>query len=477
MATIDTSSIHTGYQSNALNLYRATDFLRQIIEARMKFEFPDKRAEKEQYDSSKLPELAFYDDDSMFGNFIKIHQPTFEEYVTLLLALIPHLQVDFINKLIKDALPDSGNFPEIGGVRDKENRTFLPTGETALFLLAGEDLEKRFEVQHIFTGDHWFARENILHLEPAKPGEPYWSGRLLLNPEYIELFTIGQVSSPAFSADFPAREINTELEWDDLILSPSVLEQIEELKHWIEHNDTLLHEWDMHSKIKPGYRALFYGPPGTGKTLTATLLGKYTNRKVFRIDLSTVVSKYIGETEKNLANLFDKARNKQWILFFDEADALFGKRTNVKDAHDRYANQEVSYLLQRVEEFDGLVILASNFKANMDQAFLRRFNAIIRFPFPSEEERMAIWRKSLPQNIQFEEELDLPTLLAKFELAGGSIINVVQHTCIAAIRKNSTTIHLEDALTGIRREVEKEGKLFKNVIEDRRKKMPTKSQT
>jgi SpoVK/Ycf46/Vps4 family AAA+-type ATPase len=200
--------------------------------------------------------------------------------------------------------------------------------------------------------------------------------------------------------------------------------------------------------------------------LTATLLGKYTGRKVFRIDLSTVVSKYIGETEKNLAHLFDGARHKQWILFFDEADALFGKRTSVKDAHDRFANQEVSYLLQRVEEFDGLVILASNFKANLDDAFLRRFNAIIRFPFPDEADRVAIWRTCLPAHAEFEVGIDLPARLARFELAGGSIVNVVQHACLAAISRGSSLIRLADALRGIQREVEKEGKVFRNVLED-----------
>ena len=131
----------------------------------------------------------------------------------------------------------------------------------------------------------------------------------------------------------------------------------------------------MRKRVKPGYRALFHGPPGTGKTLTATLLGKHTGRPVFRIDLSRVVSKYIGETEKNLSRLFDKAEHKDWILFFDEADALFGKRTEIRDAHDKYANQEVAYLLQRIESYAGLVILATNQRGNIDEAFLRRFQA------------------------------------------------------------------------------------------------------
>ncbi len=451
--------------SNALNLNHSLGFLGQVIVARIQLCFGKKETNAD--DSDKSLELACYNDGSALGTFFNSVNPTFEEYIILLLALAPHVRPNFLDQVIKEALPESGDFPEIGGMWDKETRGFLPTGETALFLLAGEDLVKRFAVQRLLTGDHWFAQKNILQLKPVKEGQPFWSGRLLLNRDYIELFTLGRISAPSFSSDFPAQEINTELSWEDLVLSEEVLEQIEDIKGWIEYSSVLLNELGMAKKLKPGYRALFHGSPGTGKTLTATLLGKYTGRKVFRIDLSTVVSKYIGETEKNLAALFDRAKNREWILFFDEADALFGKRTNVKDSHDRYANQEVSYLLQRVEEFDGLIILASNFKANMDEAFLRRFNAIIRFPFPKESERVAIWRKSFPENIPFENGLDLPVMLGKFELAGGSIINVIHHACLKMLAHGEDhTLLLEDVLQGIRREVEKEGKVFKNVLRE-----------
>src|SRR5204863_2251929 len=141
------------------------------------------------------------------------------------------------------------------------------------------------------------------------------------------------------------------------------------------------------------------GPPGTGKTLTAGLLGKEFNKDVYRVDLSQIVSKYIGETEKNLSKIFDRAEHKDWILFFDEADALFGKRTNVQSSHDKYANQEVSYLLQRVEDYAGLLILSSNFKNNLDDAFIRRFHEVVHFPLPDARQRLILWEKSLPSSL------------------------------------------------------------------------------
>jgi SpoVK/Ycf46/Vps4 family AAA+-type ATPase len=259
--------------------------------------------------------------------------------------------------------------------------------------------------------------------------------------------------------DFPAQLLQTKQEWSDLVLPESTFEQLEEIRIWIDHHDTLLGDWGMAKKIKPGYRALFHGPPGTGKTLTATLLGKRTNKEVFRIDLSTVVSKFIGETEKNLATLFDKAQNKNWILFFDEADALFGKRTSVRDAHDKYANQEVSYLLQRIEEFSGLVILASNFKTNIDEAFTRRFQSIIYFPMPKVSERLQIWQNSFPEKVQLEPKIDLRNIAQQYELTGANIMNIVQYSCLMALSRKENIILLQDLLNGIRKELIKEGKI------------------
>ncbi|NAS14295.1 ATP-binding protein [Poritiphilus flavus] len=378
----------------------------------------------------------------------------------LALAIVPHIQPDFFTSILQEFMPQGGEFPEFGGVKGKNHRGVIPTGETAQFILAGSDPEARIAVAAMLAESAPLVKEGILYLEAVPEGEPQMSGRLLMTQDYVDYFLTGERSKPRFSPEFPAREIFTELEWTDLVLTEEVREQIEELRIWIAHNDILMQQWQMAKKIKPGYRALFHGPSGTGKTLTATLLGKYTKKPVYRVDLSTVVSKYIGETEKNLERLFQKARNRDWILFFDEADAIFGKRTGVKDAHDRYANQEVSYLLQRVEDFEGLVILSSNFKSNIDEAFLRRFNAIIKFPFPNKYERQLIAHKAFPENIRFEKRSDIPALISDYELSGGNIINVVQYACLKSISKRSDEIFKEDVLKGIRREVEKEGKVF-----------------
>ncbi|MDO9615885.1 MAG: ATP-binding protein, partial [Bacteroidota bacterium] len=166
--------------------------------------------------------------------------------------------------------------------------------------------------------------------------------------------------------------------------------------------------------------------------------------------------------EKNLSQLFERAKNKDWILFFDEADALFGKRTNVRDAHDKYANQEVAYLLQRIENHDGLVILASNFKSNIDDAFIRRFQSVVYFPPPTAGERLQLWKKTLPSNagLQLPSEAGLSSIARKYEITGAGIVNVVQYCCLESLSKSSNEITVDQIKAGIEREYQKEGKVF-----------------
>ncbi|HTF03752.1 MAG TPA: ATP-binding protein, partial [Bacteroidia bacterium] len=224
------------------------------------------------------------------------------------------------------------------------------------------------------------------------------------------------------------------------------------------HRERLFTELGMGKRVKPGYKILFYGSPGTGKTLTACLLGQYTQKHVFRIDLSMIVSKYIGETEKNLSKVFDKAEHSDWILFFDEADALFGSRTKVSSSHDRYANQEVSYLLQRIEDYNGIVILASNMKGNIDDAFMRRFSSVVHFPFPKPEERLQLWQRAFPEKLAFSNEVDLKKISEKYEMAGGNITNIVAWCALMALENGDMQVTEAMLREGMARELAKEGR-------------------
>ena len=437
---------------NSPSLSTALTYLHSVLSGRLKMHTG-------QEDKIVVSGTAYYQDDSPFAQFLETHQPTFHEYILLLLALAPHIQPNFFSRIIAEHLPEGGDFPEFGGAKALNHRGILPTGETAQFVLAGDNLEQRLEVQRLLGPEHWLAQKGILHLETVREGEPVLSGRLIVDPEVVEMLTIGTVSKPRFSVDFPAERIQTAMEWDDLVLLPNTLRQIREIENWVAHNNTLLHDWGMSRKVKPGYRALFYGPPGTGKTLTAMLLGKTTGKDVFRIDLSRVVSKYIGETEKNLARLFDKAEHKNWILFFDEADALFGKRTGIRDAHDKYANQEVAYLLQRVEGYNGLVILASNQRANIDEAFTRRFQSIVHFPMPGPAERHELWQRAFPPQITLSEDVDWSQIAARYELSGANILNVMHFCAVEAVADGSNTVGRQRLEAAVMREFVKEGKI------------------
>jgi len=208
-----------------------------------------------------------------------------------------------------------------------------------------------------------------------------------------------------------------------------------------------------------GLSALFAGPSGTGKTMAAEVIANDLALDLYKIDLSGVVSKYIGETEKNLDRIFDLARDSNAILLFDEADALFGKRSETKDAHDRYANIEISYLLQKVEEYDGVVILTSNLRQNLDDAFLRRLQFCIEFPFPDERSRRLIWERTVPEQLPFAEDVDLRFLAERFRLSGGSIRNALVNAAFLAAR-DGEAVAMRHLLWGIRREFQKLGKLI-----------------
>jgi hypothetical protein len=395
---------------------------------------------------------------SHWAALIRKHNFNFEERVTLALTLAPHVDNKILDIFFCKNPNTDRNYSEFGGLKGTNHSAFFPTGETLAFILAGDSLQRKLALLHLFSPDHPFIKNSYLYLESSQEGEPMFSGALKMREEFLEQITLGQQRQPGFNANFPAVKISTSQDWDDLVLNPMTRLHIDEIISWMEHSGTLLQDWGLGKKFRPGYRALFYGPPGTGKTMTACLLGQATGKEVYKIDLSMIISKWVGETEKNLGRVFDKAQSKGWILFFDEADALFGKRTDISSSHDRYANQEVAYLLQRIELFDGITILATNLKDNLDEAFTRRFESLVYFPQPKAPERKLIWQKSFSGKTTLAADVDLDTLAEQYNLTGATIMNVVRYASLQTIKRKSLEVQLADIIQGIKKEYIKEGK-------------------
>lgn len=258
--------------------------------------------------------------------------------------------------------------------------------------------------------------------------------------------------------------------WGDLVLPDETGTQLRELCAQARHEHRVFDAWGFGRKLVRGrgLAALFTGSPGTGKTLAAEVVAGELKLDLYKIDLARVVSKYVGETEKNLARVFAEAEGSNAILFFDEADALFGKRTEVSDAHDRYANIETSFLLQRIEEYTGVVILASNLRENMDDAFLRRIRFVVDFPFPDAGSRLQIWKAHFPEEAPVCDGVDHALLAERLPVAGGSIKNIVLNAAFFAAADGGV-IGMEHLLRGARREFEKIGKLWDESVLSPRK--------
>ncbi len=404
-----------------------------------------------------------FDNKTLLNHHITNQLATDIEYFAFLLALLPHTKPHFLTQTIQEHLPQGGDFPEIGGVKLEYFRGILPTLETLLFFLKPNNKEEQDSIYKMFSSEHFFHQQNILHLEPMEKGAPFIAQRLVLSDGILNKILFQNQKINLLQAEFPANELTTEQEWSDLVLSKETMELIHQIKLWVKHEHTIRTQWGMNKILPKGYKALFYGASGIGKTLTASLLGKEFNSPVYRIDLSQTISKYIGETEKNLDKLFTKASLHHCILFFDEADALFGKRTNTSSSQDRFANQQVSYLLQRIEDYNGLVILASNLKNNMDNAFLRRFNIIIPFRKPNQSERKLIWENMLPKNIKIDDAEILDKIISQYELTGAQIASVITYSALQTVENNNDKISRNHLLEGIKLEYQKEEKLFKEL--------------
>lgn len=443
------------FVTNTLLLSRELDWLRHLFAVRNKCERPVSFA-FEQVQEIRPPQIT--GDELPFSRIVCHYKLTPPERAVLALALANRLYPNFYLDLLKA----SGNGTELMSRysmrQSAATGSITPTAATALYLLAGDDLATRLFLQDIFSPRHFFAKHQLITLaENAGVRNPLL-GDLNLTEEAYGLLTTGRRSSEFNSSEFPAQLIETSLEWDDLVLDSYTMEQVLEIRAWLRHGPRLLADRKLGRKITPGFVCLMHGPSGTGKTLTACLLGKVCGRDVFRLNIAAVSSRYVGDAEKALDRLFDRARRLGCIILIDECESLFSRRVAVSTAQDRFVNQEVSFLLQKIESHPGLVLLASNMRSNIDEAFARRFQSIIYFPVPERGQRLTLWSSSVSQLVPLAKEVDLERIADTYELSGGSIVNVLRSVTLAALEHDRPMIDTTDLEYGITRELQKEGR-------------------
>ncbi len=324
-------------------------------------------------------------------------------------------------------------------------------------MLAGAARDFSQEELEILAGQFALSSGQIIAASSSAMSQALQAGRTL---QSADLFEAARLHSGHHLADL-AHKIEPRYQWDDLVLPETPITMLREMVNMVQSRPLVLETWGLGRKLTAGagISALFSGPPGTGKTLAAQIMANQLGVDLYRIDLSTVVSKYVGETEKNLERIFSEASESNAILFFDEADTIFGKRSEVKDAHDRYANIEVGYLLQRMESYNGVAILATNLRANLDDAFTRRLQFIVNFPFPDQEYRLRIWQVLMPPDLPLADDLDLKTMAKRFKLAGGSIRNIIVSAAYLAAADGGR-VNMPHLLHGAKREIQKMGKLL-----------------
>ncbi len=396
-----------------------------------------------------------------------------------LLEAVPFIQsweraLDPEGYIPEDFLEEMAGFAGIFILSSRAGWRISPSGGRAVFQ-ARFELPSSAERSELWK--HWLGEE-------ALPGETLRdvAGHFSLTSGQIEnaVFNVrnaGLQSGRPFSSDDLfraarrqsfhhldnlAQKIEHRYSWADIILPPDDLRTLHDIVEMMRYRPLVLEEWGVGERLATtqGISALFAGESGTGKTLAAQVIAAELKLDLYRIDLSRVVSKYIGETEKNLDEIFSEAAGSNVVLFFDEADALFGKRSEVKDAHDRYANIETSFLLQRLETYQGLAILATNLRANMDDAFTRRLNFVTHFPIPDEEQRLKIWQVLLPPNLPLDPDIDWDFLAQRYQLTGGNIRNALVAAAFLAAQQGHA-MDMRCLLQAIRQEMQKMGRFIK----------------
>ena len=400
------------------------------------------------------------DPESPFGKLIIEHGFSEEESMLLCLTLSATFAPELLD-LLSAAAKDSYMASSTGGFFTRGLPIFCPTVRTAVFLLAGCDLEKRAKYASYFHNRQSIFTSGIVLANPQSPFSVFLDHQLVFSDQFLG--TILQGELPRLDADsgFPVRRGKGKHLLADVVLNDKTQLQISKLRLFAK-NMKKLWEINTEGKVRSNFISIFSGDPGTGKSHAAEAVGNEFGLPVYKVNFAQIVSKYIGETEKNLEKVFDRFDKQPSILFFDEAESIFSKRTEVGDSHDQHANNLQSYLLQKVEEFNGIIILATNVQnltQYFDRAFQRRFRLIVEFEFPDYPQRQEIWKKALFEPYTFEEGLT-ETLAKNYQLSGGSIYNVVSDGIIEALEKDTEIITFELLETALADEFKKTSRKF-----------------
>jgi hypothetical protein len=405
-------------------------------------------------------EAVYFDRHSHFGKFVTDRKLSKAEIAVLLVALaashLPELLYPLRQSVVK-----GGKGIYIGGFLSKESTLFFPSLRTVLFLLAGKDVCRRSQLAAELHPKSSIFSLGIVKAVARDKSAPFLDHQLIFNDQFFGTLLSG--APPRLDGDpgFPVRRSGAMHTLGDVIVKSETLEGIFKLRRFARNMEQL---WSLpgSEKIRRNFISIFTGEPGTGKSYAAEAVGNEIGIPVYKVNFAQLVSKYIGETEKNMEAVFDRFDKQLGILFFDEAEAIFSRRTEVKDSHDQHANNLQSYLLQKVEEFEGIVILATNVKdltQYFDKAFQRRIRAIVTFEFPDYPERLQIWERSLFAPFTFEEGL-VDKLAKNYQLSGGSIYNVVSDAIVEAMDEGSDLLTFEMFQSAMKDEFKKSGRKF-----------------
>ncbi len=444
-------------KNNVAALSEEMKWLAKVIDTRTKL-YWDQDCDYSDIDQVQPPSLD--EDSSLYADTIRKYKLGFEERIVISLALAPHMMPQLLDVFFTKNPNYERSFTEFGGVEKRGNAGFLPTGETAAFILAANDLDRRVEVYKLLGKEGALRKNRIIYLESVENNDPFLSGALKMSAKYLSFLIAGTSGQLAYDTNFPAKHITTPLDWPDLVLDNLVLQELQQIRTWVEHRNVLQEDQVLGKRLKPGYRCLFYGATGTGKTLAAYLLGKVTGLDVYKVNLLQIVSYNNVDGNKALANIFDQAEQNDWILLFTGVDSLFHSDTITGIGNDRQINQQAAYLLQRIEDYPGLIILTSNLRTYIDDAFTRRFQSIILFPMPSKEERYLLWKNAFSEHGRLGQDVDLKAIADSYEISGGAIINVMRYVTLKALQSGHKQLRESDIIEGINRELRKENKTF-----------------